>query len=104
MRDIHSNDLGELFGAGGGGGYGVKVSSPLNNSYDHNPVQFVATASSNAPIIAMAIYVNNNLYWKQNVSSINTYLTLPVGADYVVVQAWDQNQVIYKTALNITVQ
>ena len=64
---------------------------------------FLASAKSNAPIIAMAIYVNNIQYWKENVSFINTHLSLPLGADSVVVQAWDQNQVIYKTSLNITV-
>lgn len=95
-----SNDMSELFRSSG---YGVFVSSPLNNSYDSNPVHFVATAKSNYPIVAMAIYADNKLYWKQNVSSINTYLSLPTGAHYVVVQAWDQQQKVYKTALNITV-
>ncbi len=96
-----SNDMGELFR--NSVGYGVFVSSPLNNSNDSNPVHFVATAKSNYPIIAMAIYVDNSLSWKKNVSSIDTYLTLPTGAHYVVVQAWDQQQKVYKTALNITV-
>ena len=51
----------------------------------------------------MAIYVNNQLYWKEHVSSIDTHLTLPSGGHYVVVQAWDQQQKIYKAGLNITV-
>ena len=96
-----SNDMAELFQ--NSAGYGVFVSSPANNSYDSNPVHFVATAKSNYPIVAMAIYVDNSLYWKQNVSSINTSLTLPTGGHYVVVQAWDQQQKVYKAALNITV-
>ncbi len=96
-----SNDMAELFR--NSVGYGVFVSSPLNNSHDSNPVHFVATAKSNYPIVAMAIYVDNGLYWKQNVSSINTYLTLPTGSHYVVVQAWDQQRKVYKTGLNITV-
>jgi hypothetical protein len=85
-------------------GYGVFVSSPLNNSYDSNPVHFVATAKSDYPIVAMAIYVDNSLRWKQNVSSINTYLSLATGSHYIVVQAWDQQQKVYKTGLNITVR
>lgn len=96
-----SNDLGELFRTSGG--YGVFVSSPLNNSYDSDPVHFVATSKSNYAIIAMAIYVDNNLYWKQNVSSIDTHLNLPRGGHYVVVQAWDQQQKVYKAGLNINV-
>jgi hypothetical protein len=48
--------------------------------------------------------VDNNLYWKKSVSSINTYLTLPTGGHYVVVQAWDQQQKVYKTGLKITVR
>lgn len=95
-----SNDLGELFKSSG---YGVFVSSPINNSYDSNPVHFVASAKSNYPIIAMAIYVDNNLQWKQNVSSINMYLTLSTGSHYVVVQAWDQHNQVYKSGLQITV-
>jgi hypothetical protein len=95
-----SNDMGELFRSSG---YGVFVSSPLNNSYDSNPVHFAATAKSNYPIVAMAIYVDNNLLWKQKVSSIDTYLSLSTGAHYVVVQAWDQQQQVYKTGLQITV-
>ena len=98
-----SNDMSELFG-NSIGQYGVFVSSPLNNSYDSNPVHFVATAKSDYPIVAMAIYVDNSLYWKQNVSSINTYLTLPTGGHSIVVQAWDQQQKVYKTGLNITVR
>ncbi len=84
--------------------YGVTVTSPLNNSVDPTNVHFVASAKSSASILAMAIYVDDNLKWKQNVSSINTYLTLPTGKHYVVVQAWDANQTVYKTPVNITVQ
>jgi acid phosphatase len=84
--------------------YGVTVTSPANNSTVSTNVHFVASAKSDVPISAMAIYVDNNLKWKQNVSSLNTYLTLYTGKRYVVVQAWDKNGVVYKTPLNITVQ
>lgn len=96
-----SNDMAELFR---NSGYGVFVSSPLNNSYNSNPVHFAATAKSNYPIVAMAIYVDNSLRWKQNVSSIDAYLSLATGGHYVVVQAWDQQQKVYKASLNITVR
>lgn len=94
-------DMSALFQ--GTGGYGVTVTSPVNNSIVSTSVHFVASARSNVPIIAMAIYVDNNLAWKQNVASLDTQLTLTRGGHYVVVQAWDQNQVVYKTPVNITV-
>lgn len=97
----YSNDMGELFG--NQQNYGVTVTSPVVNSQVYNPVHFVASARSNVGIIAMAIYVDNQLVWKQNVSSLDTYLSLPTGPRYVVVQAWDRNQVVYKTPLNVTV-
>jgi acid phosphatase len=96
-----SNDLGDLFSKSN---YGVTITSPTNNSTVSSPVHFVASAKSNVPIVAMAIYVDNNLKWKQNVSSLNLYLPVTAGKHYFVVQCWDQNQVVYKTSLNITVR
>lgn len=97
-----SNDMAEFFKPQGN--YGVTVSSPINNAKVANPVHFAASAKSDAPITAMAIYVDNQLRWKQNVTSLDTYLTLSVGYRYCVVQAWNQNGKVYKAAVNVTVQ
>ncbi len=83
------------------GPYGVVVTAPINNSILHPSVHFVASASSDVPIATMAIYVDGQLKWSQNVSSLDTYLTLPGGRRTVVVQAVDQDGKEYTKALLI---
>jgi hypothetical protein len=82
---------------------GVTITSPANGATVAGNVHFAASATSAAPIIAMGIYADSALQWKQNVTSVDTYVTLPAGAHYVVVQAWDSTGAVYKSAANITV-
>src|SRR5437588_4150070 len=83
----------------------VTVTSPSNNATVGTPTQFVASAVSPAssPITAMRIYVDNNSAFLTSSNTINTQLTIPTGAHYVVVQAWDGLGNTYKSALNVTV-
>jgi hypothetical protein len=83
-------------------GQGVTVCSPTPGSSVGSPVTINAAAAAANPIIAMAVYVDNNLTYKENVSSVNTSLPMTAGSHYVVVQAWDSTGVVYKTPLTIT--
>jgi len=67
------------------------------------PVNIVAAPNDNVAIIAMAIYVDNTLAYKQNVSQINTNINMSAGNHYVVVQAWDNSGRIPKASVNIAV-
>jgi hypothetical protein len=84
--------------------YGVTVTSPVDQSIVASSVHFVASARSDVPIEAMAIYVDDNLKWKHQVASLDTYLTLAAGNRHIVVQAWDTSQKVYKTSLYVTVR
>jgi Bacterial Ig domain len=82
----------------------VTVCTPINGGTFTSPVNVVAgTTDNSATVTAMAIYVDNQLATKQNVSEINANLPMSVGAHYIVVQAWDNAGNIVKTAVNITV-
>lgn len=72
-------------------GAGVVVTSPSNGATYPSPVPYTATARSTCPsgVAAMGIYVNNQLTYTTNGSSLNTSLTLNPGSYYTVVQEWD---------------
>lgn len=82
---------------------GVNVSSPKNNSTVSSPTNFVASATSTAPVTAMAIYVDNNLAKKVAGNSLNTPISMSGGKHAIVVQAWDANGKTLRTPLAITV-
>ena len=81
----------------------VTICTPANGATVTSPVNIVAATTDSSPVIAMAIYVDNVLATKQNVSEINTSIPMSAGMHYVVVQAWDQAGRIPKTPINITV-
>src|SRR5262245_58984793 len=84
---------------------GITVSSPQNGSTVPTSVHVVATASSDTgrPITAMRIYVDNVSVFLTYSNSIDTFLSLPAGGHFVVVQSWDSSGFVTKAPLNITV-
>jgi acid phosphatase len=84
---------------------GVTVCTPTPGSTSGSPVEFLAAAksSSTAPITAIQIYVDNNLAYTVNSSTLNTSLSLSAGSHFVVVQGWDSTGAYYKTPLTIDV-
>lgn len=85
---------------------GVSVSSPANNSTVNSPVTYTATAGSTtcaSGVAAMGIYVNNQLAYKQNGSSLSTDLSLNAGTYSTVVQEWDNCGGASGTRVNISV-
>jgi hypothetical protein len=83
---------------------GVNVSSPTPNSQDQSSVHFVASASGNYPIVAMMIYSDNQSIYSISKANLDTSINLADGQHYIVVQAWDSKNNVYKAAgFNITV-
>lgn len=82
---------------------GITVSSPANGTDVGTPVHIVANASSSSPIVAMQVYVDNNLAYSVGSNSIDTYLSMATGWRYVVVQSWDANGGVQKSPLNVNV-
>lgn len=108
--------MADVFGSssGGGGGnpppgacsattVGVTICSPKTGSTDASPVNFQAAANSGNPITVMQIYVDNQLAFKTNASSLNVNLPIAAGSHSIVVQAWDSAGAIFKSAVSITV-
>jgi len=85
---------------------GVHVVSPKANSTVSSPANYVATATSNCSkgIASVGIYVNNQLAFIGNGSSVNTQLTLGPGAQHTVVEAWDKCGGASFTPINLNVQ
>ena len=77
---------------------GVSVSSPATGSTSGSPVHFVASASSNSPITAMRIYVDNASVFLVSANSLNTSLAMASGKHNVVIQAWDSTGAVFKAA------
>jgi hypothetical protein len=84
---------------------GITVNSPANGSTVPSSVHVVAsaTSSTNHPIVAMRIYVDNISVYLTYSNSINTYISLSSGGHYVVVQSWDSSGQVTKAPLNVTV-
>ncbi|MGZ4814870.1 MAG: alkaline phosphatase family protein [Terriglobales bacterium] len=82
----------------------VTICTPAPNDVVTSPVNVVAgTTDNDATVIAMAIYVDNVLATKQNVSKINANIAMSTGKHYLVVQAWDSKNRVFKTPEYITV-
>lgn len=70
----------------------VAVSSPSNGATVSPTVQYLASSTTKtcaAGVAAMGVYVNGNLLYVQNGSSLNTSLSLNPGTYNTVVQEWD---------------
>src|SRR5216684_3356934 len=74
----------------------VTVSSPAPGATTGSPVQFVASASSSRPIMAMRIYVDDQSVFTIQSNNLNTSIPLADGAHRVVVQAWDSSGAVFK--------
>lgn len=71
---------------------GVNVSSPGSGATVGSPISFVATASGTScarGVASMGIYVNNQLTYVVNGTTLNTKLSLGPGSYETVVQQWD---------------
>jgi PKD repeat protein len=84
--------------------WGVTITTPGNNATSSSPVHFIASATSNVAIVAMKIYVDNVAAYSINAAKLDTWVKMAAGTRRVVVQSWDANGVIYKTAIYVNVK
>lgn len=84
---------------------GVWVASPSNNATVGTPVNYVATATSacSKGVASMGIYVNNQLNYVVNGTTLNTSLALYPGTYDTVVEEWDRCGGAAFTHVKITV-
>jgi hypothetical protein len=84
----------------------VSVSSPSNGGTVSSPVHYVATATTKTcsrGVASMGIYVNDQLVYVVNGSSLNHNLTLDPGKYNTVVEEWDNCGGATYTPVAITV-
>jgi len=78
-------------------------STPTANSSVISPLTVEASVPSDAPVIAMQLYVDNILQYTASGLSLDTQVTLPPGQHYLVAQAWDTGGGTWKTGEYVTV-
>ncbi len=82
----------------------INICMPMNGATVASPVRIVATPNSSNGVLAMAVYVDNNLAYKEYVQTLDTNITMSNGSHYVVVQFWDNSgNVPAKASVNINV-
>ena len=101
---VNVSGAGSTTPAAPSGGAGVSISSPTAAATG-SPIHFVASATptSGRSITAMAVYLDNQLAYKANASSVDTYLQAGAGSHYAVVQSWDNTGLVTKSSVNVTV-
>jgi len=70
---------------------GVTVKSPGNGSVVGSPVSYSATATTGCSkgVATMGIYVDNNLIYVGNGTTLNTKVSIAPGSHHTVVEEWD---------------
>jgi hypothetical protein len=70
----------------------VTVCQPTDNTFSKSPLHIVAKATDTAhPITSMQVYVDGQLKSTNSTASMDTSLSLPLGAHLLTVKAWDSS-------------
>src|SRR5947207_13377240 len=75
----------------------VTVCTPAPNALVQSQVNVIAGSTDSNPVTAMQLYVDNKLVYKVNASSVNTFVSLPVGNHLITVQGWDSTGATFKS-------
>jgi len=86
------------------GSASVNIASPAASA-SGSPVHFVASAvaASGRSIVAMAVYLDNQLKFIANTANVDTYIAANAGVHSAVVQSWDNDGVVTKKQMQVTV-
>ena len=82
----------------------VTVCTPTANALVQSPVHVVAGTTDSHTVTAVQIYVDNKLVQQVNASTIDSFVTLPMGAHLVTVQGWDNTGASFKTNVHVSMQ
>ncbi len=85
----------------------VTVTSPTNGATVTSPAHYVASATTTTcsqGVASMGVYVNNKLIYVVDATTLNTNITLSVGAQQTVVEEWDNCGGATYTPINVTVE
>src|SRR5215472_13440033 len=82
----------------------VTVCTPAVNGLVQSPVNVVAGSTDSHTVTKMQIYVDNKLVTSTNGSTINSFVTLPVGNHLITVQGWDNTGATFKSNVPVAMQ
>lgn len=83
---------------------GITILAPAPGATVGSPVNVVARASAENPIVDTRIYVDNNAVYNSSSANVNTDLVLGAGSHYLVVQNWDSTGKVTKATEMVTVK
>ena len=81
----------------------LNVSQPANNATVAAPIHVVAGGTAPSGVDALQIYLDHNLVYQANASSLDTTVAAAPGAHLVVVKLWDKLGNAYMQSFNVTV-
>ena len=82
----------------------VTVCTPTPNALVQSSVKVVAGSTDSNTVTAMQIYVDNKLVYQVNSSTLNTFVSLPVGYHLITVQGWDKTGANFKSNVPVAMQ
>jgi phospholipase C len=85
----------------------VTVTSPANGATVTSPAHYVASATTTTcskGVASMGVYVNDKLIYVVDATTLNTNITLSVGAQQTVVEEWDYCGGATYTPIDVTVE
>jgi phospholipase C len=82
----------------------VTVCTPAANALVQSQMNVVAGSTDSNQVTAMQLYVDNKLVYKVSASTLNTFVTLPVGYHLITVQGWDTTGATFKTNVPVAMQ
>lgn len=82
----------------------VNISSPTPSATG-SPLHFIASATvaSGRSVVAMAVYLDNQLKYQTSSASVNVLVSAAAGSHNAVVQSWDNTGAVTKNQLTVDV-
>jgi len=80
----------------------VVMQSPTTNTNVSTSVHVQGYSSSPSGIVAMQIYLDGILIYKNSLSQVDTYINVSVGTHRITLKAWDGAGAAYMQAVNVT--
>lgn len=82
----------------------VTVCTPSPNALVQSQVNVVAGSTDSNKVTAMQIYVDNKLVYKVSGSTLNAFVSVPVGNHLITVQGWDSTGATFKSNVPVAMQ
>lgn len=82
----------------------VTVCTPLPNALVQSQVNVVAGSTDSNTVTTMQIYLDNKLVHQIHASTVNAFVSLPVGSHLITVQAWDATGANFKSNVPVAMQ